>query len=177
MFFKIFTLIILSTILTSTTTSIELTYALEDLLFPLKIFRFPVNEFAMILSITIRYIPTLLIETHRIMNAQAARGVDFQNGRLKDKVNSITSLVIPMFSVAFRKADELAFAMEARGYNPRYLRSRYRHFSLKLSDMIIFAFAMALLCFFIVFSVKNVWISLFGSFDWLVLFAKNFAST
>jgi energy-coupling factor transport system permease protein len=82
----------------------------------------------MTISIALRFVPSLLEESQKIMKAQASRGVDFRNGNFKDKIKSLVSLVVPMFSVAFHKADQLADAMEARAYNPRYDRTRYRNY-------------------------------------------------
>jgi energy-coupling factor transport system permease protein len=83
----------------------------------------------MTISIALRFVPSLLQESQRIMSAQASRGVDFNNGNFKDKMKSLVSLVVPMFSIAFHKADDLANAMEARAYNPRYARTRYRNYA------------------------------------------------
>ena len=88
----------------------------------------------MTIAIAIRFVPSLLDESQKIMKAQASRGVDFNNGNLKDKAKSLVSLVVPMFSIAFKKADDLASAMEARNYNPRYVRTRYRNYSVRYLD-------------------------------------------
>jgi energy-coupling factor transport system permease protein len=82
----------------------------------------------MTISIALRFVPSLMIESQVIMKAQASRGVDFKNGNFKDKMKALVSLVVPMFSIAFHKADDLANAMEARAYNPRYARTRYRNY-------------------------------------------------
>jgi energy-coupling factor transport system permease protein len=84
----------------------------------------------MTISIALRFVPSLLEESQRILKAQASRGVDFSNGNFRDKVKSLVSLVVPMFSIAFHKADDLANAMEARAYNPRYTRTRYRNYAI-----------------------------------------------
>jgi energy-coupling factor transport system permease protein len=88
----------------------------------------------MTISIALRFVPSLLLEAQRILKAQASRGVDFNNGNFKDKVKSLVSLVVPMFSIAFLKADDLANAMEARSYNPRYARTRYRNYIINVYD-------------------------------------------
>jgi len=88
----------------------------------------------MTISIAIRFVPSLLDESQTILKAQSSRGVDFANGNFKDKIKSIVSLVVPMFSVAFHKADDLANAMEARSYNPRYVRTRYRNYTVDWFD-------------------------------------------
>jgi energy-coupling factor transport system permease protein len=125
---KIYLMIVIVTLTISTTNSVQLSFAIEDILHPLHYLKIPVNEWAMTISIALRFVPSLLEELQKIMKAQASRGVDFRNGNVKDKVKSLVSLVVPMFSVAFHKADGLADAMEARAYNPRYARTRYRNY-------------------------------------------------
>ncbi|MDE7433994.1 MAG: energy-coupling factor transporter transmembrane protein EcfT [Mycoplasmoidaceae bacterium] len=85
----------------------------------------------MTISIAIRFVPSLIAESQKILKAQASRGVDFSYGKIQDKLKSLVSLVVPMFSVAFHKADDLANAMEARSYNPRFSRTRYRSYPIK----------------------------------------------
>lgn len=144
---KIFLMILVVTILTTTTSSVELTYALEDILSPLRIFRLPVTVWSTTIALGIRFIPSLLDESDRIMKAQASRGLDFKNGNIKDKILSLTSFIVPLFSIAFQKADELANAMEARGYNPRYTRTRYREYKISFFDWIIYLFFIMVLGF------------------------------
>ncbi len=128
---KIFSILLVSAMLTETTTSVELSVGLETMLSPLKIVKFPVNEAATIIAVAIRFIPSLLSESRRILNAQASRGVDFNNGNLLTKIKALVSLVVPLFSIAFKNSDELANAMDARGYDPKAYRTKYRvyHFS------------------------------------------------
>ena len=102
--------------LTYTTTPIALTDAIESLLSPLRLLRMPVHEFAMMMSIALRFIPTLSEETEKIMNAQKARGVDFSSGGLVRRVRALVPILIPLVVSAFRRADELATAMECRCY-------------------------------------------------------------
>lgn len=116
----------ISMVLTSTTTPLQLTGALEWYMYPLKVIRFPVHEIAMTISLALRFIPTILEETDKIMKAQASRGVDFQRGKLKEKIRAVISLIIPLFISAFQRSEDLANAMEARGYNPQTKRTRYR---------------------------------------------------
>lgn len=116
----------ISMVLTSTTTPLQLTGALEWYMYPLKVIRFPVHEIAMTISLALRFIPTILEETDKIMKAQASRGVDFQRGKLKEKIRAVISLIIPLFISAFQRSEDLANAMEARGYNPQAKRTRYR---------------------------------------------------
>lgn len=128
-------MISLTLILTSTTKPMDLTYALEWLLYPFKLVHLPVHEISMMISLALRFIPTLLDETDRIMKAQSSRGVDFQDGKLKEKVGAIVSLIVPLFVSSFQRSDELANAMEARGYDPSKKRTKYRVLTWKLRDL------------------------------------------
>lgn len=162
---KVYLMIVVATVLTSTTTSIELTYALEDIFSPLKILRFPVAEASMMIAIALRFIPSLLSESQRVLNAQSSRGVDFKNGNFVDKCKAIVSLVVPLFSIAFQKAGELANAMDARSYNPRYARTRYRIFKLHLGDWIAFAILCLLFGFLIGMTFIKLDFAPFGIFE------------
>lgn len=108
--------LIISNILTVTTTPLALTDAISTLLSPLQIFKVPTEQIAMILSVAIQFIPTLFEETDMIRKAQMARGARFDSRKLTDKAKAVMPLVIPVFIAAFRRADELSIAMEARGY-------------------------------------------------------------
>lgn len=119
-------MIVLTTILTATTKPLDLTLGIEKLLKPFEKIGLPAHIIAMMISIALRFIPTLIEETQRIMNAQASRGVDFENGSLKEKVMSILSLIVPLFVSSFDRAEQLANAMEARGYDPKKQRTRYK---------------------------------------------------
>lgn len=125
-FIRLVLIITLTTLMTSTTKPLELTLAIESLLNPLKRFRFPVHELAMMISIALRFIPDLLDEAKRIMKAQASRGADFNEGSFMEKIKSIISLIIPLFISAFQRAEELANAMESRNYNPEATRTKYK---------------------------------------------------
>ena len=129
-------LITLSTLFTATTKPLDITVAIDDLFAWLKVFKINVHILSMTISIALRFIPTILDETYRIMKAQASRGVDFKNGKLKEKVVAITSLIIPLFVSSISRSDELANAMEARNYNPLAVRSRYRQLSWKRIDTV-----------------------------------------
>lgn len=111
-------------LLTYTTSPLSITDGLERLLGPLKKIRFPVHELAMMMSIALRFIPTLIEETDRIMNAQKARGADFETGSLPQRARAMLPLLIPLFVSAFRRADELAVAMECRCYHGGAGRTR-----------------------------------------------------
>ena len=112
------TLLIMGTfLLTYTTSPIRLTDGLESLLGPLKKIKVPVHELAMMMSIALRFIPTLIEETDKIMSAQKARGADFETGSLMQRAKALVPLLVPLFVSAFRRADELATAMECRCYH------------------------------------------------------------
>lgn len=169
---KIFLMIVLSSILTSTTSSIELTNGLEDILSPFKILRLPVAEASMMIAIALRFIPSLLDESKRILNAQASRGVDFSNGGPNQKIKALISLVVPLFSIAFKKAEDLANAMEARSYNPRYARTRYRSFKLNLNDIVLFSIMCMIVGFLISLAVIKLYFTPFGVFEASALFIR-----
>jgi energy-coupling factor transport system permease protein len=138
--FRLVLMIALTLILTASTRPLDLTYAIEWYLTPLKVIRFPSHEVAMTMSIALRFIPTLLDETNRIMKAQASRGVDFVHGKLKEKMRAIVSLIVPLFISAFQRSEELANAMEARGYDPSATRTRYRQLKWRTRDSFALAF-------------------------------------
>ncbi len=119
-------LIVGTSLLTLTTSPIELTDGLEYLLNPFKKIGVPAHELAMMMTIALRFIPTLLEETNKIMNAQMARGADFESGNLFSRAKSLVPLLVPLFISAFRRADELAMAMEARCYRGGENRTRMK---------------------------------------------------
>lgn len=133
---RLVTMIMITMILTATTKPLDLTYGLEWYLTPLKVFRFPSAEVAMTISIALRFIPTLLEDASRVMRAQASRGVDFQHGRIASRITGITSLIVPLFVSSFIRSEELANAMECRGYDPRIKRTRYRVFRFHVRDLL-----------------------------------------
>ncbi|MER2179768.1 MAG: energy-coupling factor transporter transmembrane protein EcfT [Carnobacterium inhibens] len=119
-------IIFMSTLLTLTTMPLSLTDAIEYLLRPLKVVKVPVYEIALMLSIALRFVPTLMDETEKIMNAQRARGVDFGEGNIFQQMKAIVPILIPLFVSSFNRAEELATAMEARGYKGGEGRTKYR---------------------------------------------------
>ncbi|MGS0972582.1 MAG: energy-coupling factor transporter transmembrane component T family protein [Candidatus Izemoplasmataceae bacterium] len=121
---RLIIIVTLSTILTLSTKPTDLNLGLERILKPLSIIKINAEEIAMIISIALRYIPTLLDEANKIMLAQASRGVDFKEGKFKDKIMQIISLLVPMFIISFKRSDELANAMEARNFVPGRNRTR-----------------------------------------------------
>lgn len=134
-------IVTLSTILTMTTKPTDLTLGLEQLMKPLSIIRISAEEIALIISISLRYIPTLLDEANKIMLAQASRGVDFSEGKFKDKIMQIISLLVPMFIISFKRSDELANAMEARNFVPGQPRTRLHILTWKPMDTGVILFA------------------------------------
>lgn len=133
---RIYIMVLVTTLLISTTKPTALTRAIEDLLWPFKFIGLPIHVIAMIISIALRFIPTLLGETQRIMKAQASRGVDFKNGNVKSKMKATITLIIPLFVSAFAKAEDLGNAMEVRGYDPYEKRVRYRTYRPGIYDFI-----------------------------------------
>ena len=130
-------LVVLTSILTLTTTPISITDALEVLLNPLKKWKLPVHELALMMSISLRFIPTLMDETDKIMKAQMARGSDMTTGSMKERMNAIVPLLIPLFVSAFKRAEDLATAMEVRGYKGGEGRTRYRKLEWAFRDTLI----------------------------------------
>ena len=132
-------LIIGSSIMTLTTTPNQLTDALEKLLGPLKKIHVPVHEIAMMMSIALRFIPILLEETDKIMKAQIARGADFESGNVIKKAKSMVPLLVPLFISAFRRANDLAMAMEARCYRGGDKRTKMKPLHYERRDYIAYA--------------------------------------
>ncbi|OJG78726.1 cobalt transporter [Enterococcus pallens] len=125
-FCRFILIIFMSTLLTLTTPPLSMSDAIESLLGPFRVVHVPVHEIALMLSIALRFVPTLMDETEKIMNAQRARGVDFGEGNLIQKVKAVVPLLIPLFVSSFNRAEDLATAMEARGYRGGEGRSKYR---------------------------------------------------
>ncbi len=138
-------LVLGTSLLTLTTSSISLTDGLERLLSPLKKVRFPVHEVSMMMTIALRFIPTLMEETDKIMKAQTARGADFNSGNLFAKVRAMIPLLVPLFVSAFRRADELAMAMEARCYRGDVGRTRMKVLKMTVLDLYAALFMAAVL--------------------------------
>ncbi|NMC32907.1 MAG: energy-coupling factor transporter transmembrane protein EcfT [Veillonellaceae bacterium] len=128
-------LIMMSSLLTFTTSPIALTDAVERLLSPLKYVKAPVHELAMMMTIALRFVPTLLEEADRIMKAQMARGADFSSGNLLKRGQNMVPLLVPLFISAFRRADDLATAMEARCYRGGEHRTRMKELQFGLRDV------------------------------------------
>lgn len=150
---RIVSLIFLSSILTLTTKPTDLNNGLEKLAKPLKLIGVKVSILTMMISIALRFIPTLINEANKILKAQASRGVDFKEGKFKEKINQIISLLIPMFVISYKRAYDLADAMEARGYIPEGKRTSINLLKFKVSDIFAFLIAFGLLAFVIYYKV------------------------
>lgn len=144
-FVRIVLMIGITSLLTLSTMSIDINNGLEGVLSPLKLLKINVGIFSMLVSLTLRFIPTLLMESKKIMNAQASRGVDFQEGKLKDKVVQIISLLIPMFVISFKRAEDLSNAMETRGYIIGAKRTKLDELKLRWRDYVAIFISLALL--------------------------------
>ena len=133
---RVMLIILLSTTLTLTTKPTDLTSGLEWLLHPLTYLKINVSIFAMMISLALRFIPTLFNETQKILKAQASRGVDLKEGNLKSQISQIISLLVPMFVISYKRAEDLADAMEARAYIPGEKRTRILKMKFRASDWI-----------------------------------------
>ena len=152
---RLMLMIELSLILTATTKPLDLTYALEWYLTPLKWIGFPSHVVAMTITLALRFIPTILEDVNRIMKAQASRGVDFEHGKLGAKFRAIISLIVPLFVSSFIRSDDLANAMECRGYDPQLKRTRYRKLRFSWMDLFLSLLAAAFAALFIYVSVTH----------------------
>lgn len=143
-FIRIVIMLGITSLLTFSTMTTDINNGIEAVLSPLKLIKIPVGIFSMLISLTLRFIPTLLEESKKIMNAQASRGVDFQEGKLKDKVTQIISLLIPMFVISFKRAEDLSNAMEARGYIIGEKRTKLDELKLRWRDYTCFGITVVL---------------------------------
>ncbi len=151
---RVMALIAGTSLLTYTTSPIVLTDAIEQLLKPLGKLHFPVHELAMMMSIALRFIPTLIEETDKIMNAQKARGAQLDTGKMTDRVKALVPVLIPLFISAFRRADELAMAMECRCYCGGTGRTRLKVLRCEKQDYIDLAVCIA--CFAVILASRLV---------------------
>ncbi|MBP5466718.1 MAG: energy-coupling factor transporter transmembrane protein EcfT [Clostridia bacterium] len=133
---RIMLIVLGASLLTLTTSPVELADGIEGLLYPLKWLKFPVHEFALIMSIALRFIPTLIDETDRIIKAQKARGADFESGNIFKRAKALIPVLIPLLIGSFRRADELADAMDSRCYAGSKTRTRYKKLRLTFRDFI-----------------------------------------
>lgn len=135
---RIFSLILISSLLTYTTSPTALTDGIERILSPLKLFKIPVDTLAMMMTVALRFIPTLIEEVEKITNAQKARGADMETGGLITRVKALIPIFIPLFVNSFRRAYELAFAMECRCYSGNNKRTRMKTMSFTFRDAVAF---------------------------------------
>ncbi len=145
MVLRILMLISATFLLTYTTSPISLTDGLESLLSPLKKIHLPVHELSMMMCIALRFIPTLIEETDKIISAQKARGADFENGKLMERVRALVPILVPLFISAFRRADELATAMECRCYQGGEGRTKMKLLRFRRFDFVTFLLMTVLL--------------------------------
>ena len=151
---RVMALIAGTSLLTYTTSPIVLTDAIEQLLKPLGRLHFPVHELAMMMSIALRFIPTLIEETDKIMNAQKARGAQLDNGKMTERIKALVPVLVPLFISAFRRADELAMAMECRCYRGGDGRTRLKVLRCEKQDYIDLAVCIA--CFAVILASRLV---------------------
>lgn len=161
---RIFLMVILSLMFASTTKPMDMTFALEWYLTPLRWLHVPTAAFSMTMSLALRFIPVLASEAKTIFKAQAARGLDYSNGKAKDRIKAIISLLIPLITTSFHHASELAYALEARGYDPLGKRTRYRQYPFRFVDALWLIFgcvALASSLFFVYFQADGSVIDIF----------------
>ncbi len=142
---RILLLVMGTFLLTYTTSPIALTDGIESLLSPLKLIRFPVHELAMMMSIALRFIPTLIEETDKIISAQKARGADFETGNIFKRAKALIPILVPLFVSAFRRADELATAMECRCYHGGEGRTKMKQLRFRRKDVLCLCIGAVLL--------------------------------
>ena len=142
---RLILLLMISSILTFTTSPIVLTDGIEALLRPFRVIGVPAHELAMMMTIALRFIPTLMEETDRIIKAQTARGADFSGGNLLVRAKNMLPILVPLFISAFRRADDLAIAMEARCYRGGEGRTRMHQLAYRSGDVLAFVFAFAMI--------------------------------
>ncbi len=147
---RLIIVIIASSLLTLSTSPIKLTDGLEYLFKPLKLFKFPAHDVAMMMTIALRFIPTLMEELDKIMKAQTARGAQFDSGSIITRAKSLVPVLVPLFVCSFRRADELAMAMEARCYRGDVGRTRMKELKMQRIDFFALS-AIAVFCTFIIF--------------------------
>lgn len=135
-FGRVFIMLLLSLVLTATTRPMQLNYALESLMSPLKIIKLPVVEISMMISLALRFIPTISLETQKLMQAQESRGANFKTGNIFKRLLGIISLLVPLFVASFERSEQLANAMEVRGYDLNGKRSKYHKLTWHLCDYV-----------------------------------------
>ena len=156
---RLFLLVMASAVLTLTTTPVRLTDGIESLLTPLKWIKFPVHELALIMSIALRFIPTLIDETNRIIAAKKARGADFESGNIFKRIKAIVPILIPLLISAFRRAEELGDAMDARCYSGSKNRTKYKKLVFGWRDLVAAIVCAAMIAGVVLFNVyaADIW--------------------
>ncbi|KUO49115.1 MAG: transporter [Desulfitibacter sp. BRH_c19] len=154
MAYRLILLIGVSVILTATTSPLRLTDGLQNLLSPLKKIKVPTSELALMVSIALRFIPTFISETERIIKAQSSRGVDFYSGNFKERLENLIPILVPLFISSFRRAEDLAIAMEARCYRGEEGRTRLHPLKYKTIDYM--AFGLILLYLGVIILLRNI---------------------
>lgn len=150
---RLFLLVMASAVLTLTTTPVRLTDGIESLLTPLKWIKFPVHELALIMSIALRFIPTLIDETNRIIAAQKARGADFESGNIIKRIKAVVPILIPLLISAFRRAEELGDAMDARCYSGSKNRTKYKKLTFGWRDLVAAILCATLIAGVVLFNI------------------------
>lgn len=150
-FIRFTVIILISTVMTVTTMPLEIADAIEWLLIPLKIFRIPVDKIALVMSIALRFVPTLFDETYKIMNAQRSRGADFNNGGLIQRAKAITPLLVPLFISSLETAIDLSTAMESRGYRGDEGRTKFRVLQWSKYDLVNLGYFVVLTALLLIF--------------------------
>ena len=153
---RVINLLSLSALLTFSTKPTDLNGGIEGIFKPFTFMKRGVSIMGMMISIALRFIPTLLNESQKILKAQASRGVDFNDGSFKEKVMQIVSLLVPMFVISYKKAEDLANAMEARAYIPGEDRTRIYELKYKLSDYLVYIFLIIFYALIIVFKMRGI---------------------
>lgn len=170
MFLRLVYLVVGSSVLMLTTTPVDLTHAIESLLKPLRVIKFPAHELALIMSLTLSFIPSLIEETDRIIRAQKARGADFDTGGLVKRVKAFVPILIPLLVGGFRRADELANAMNSRCYEGAKKRTQMRVMKLSWRDLV--GTLITLIFFvtiFVLYGMKSQWINC----EWFIVNGIN----
>ena len=161
MIVKIFMMLSIFSLQVNTTTTLGLSYGIETILTPLKFIKIPTAQIGTVIAIAIKFIPNLLAEANAVSRAQACRGLDMKNARFFGKIKALVALIVPMFSIAFNQADQLADAMEVRNYNPRLKRTRYKKYTLNWYDWVGFTIIVLL---FILLVIMVAWKVIIGPF-------------
>ncbi|WP_148268012.1 energy-coupling factor transporter transmembrane component T family protein [Mycoplasma wenyonii] len=168
---KLVMIIALSSALSYTTDLTSFTFAIGQLIRPFKVLRVPVKEITLVISLAIRFIPSLLTETLRIVKAQSSRGIDFKNGRVRDKASAFLSLFIPLFIISMIKSRELANAMISRAYLPKAGRTSYRSYSINYPSLGLFGLVILFITMCFYFALSGSYLSTFGHLEPLLLVA------